>query len=357
MEKRITGLDLARALAIFGMIIVNFKLAMHAEHGSAILQWFSALFEGRASALFVILAGVGITLLTNKARLSADSVSHIKARKSLLKRGALLIFTGLLYTPIWEADILHFYGFYFILAAILFTSSNRGLLISTITVLLSFPVLMIFFNYEDGWNWATLTYENIWNTESMIRHIFFNGFHPVFPWCSFLLLGMWLGRQDLSNPLLRRKLLGYSALTWIACESVFFMLRSVIRGKGIITEEEINFLLSTSMIPPLPQYIISAGSSALIILIMAIYIAEKLPKNHIIGWLSQTGKLSLSIYVAHVIIGMGLLEAFGKLENQSIEYSLLSSALFFTASVVFSVIWLKFFRYGPLEWLFRKFAS
>jgi uncharacterized protein len=34
MKQRVTGFDLARALAIFGMVIVNFKIAMNAETGT-----------------------------------------------------------------------------------------------------------------------------------------------------------------------------------------------------------------------------------------------------------------------------------------------------------------------------------
>jgi uncharacterized protein len=72
MKQRVTGFDLARALAIFGMVIVNFKIAMNAETGNLLLMSFAGLFEGRASALFVILAGVGVTFLTNKAREFGD---------------------------------------------------------------------------------------------------------------------------------------------------------------------------------------------------------------------------------------------------------------------------------------------
>jgi hypothetical protein len=70
MKQRVTGFDLALALAIFGMVIVNFKIAMNAETGNTLLMNFAGAFDGRASALFVILAGVGVTLMTNKARLS-----------------------------------------------------------------------------------------------------------------------------------------------------------------------------------------------------------------------------------------------------------------------------------------------
>ena len=66
MQQRVTGYDLARALALFGMVIVNFKVAMSAETGHAFLIDFASLLEGRASALFVMLAGVGITFLTEK---------------------------------------------------------------------------------------------------------------------------------------------------------------------------------------------------------------------------------------------------------------------------------------------------
>ncbi|MBA6339403.1 DUF1624 domain-containing protein, partial [Colwellia sp. BRX8-7] len=75
MKHRVTGFDLARAFAIFGMVIVNFKIAMNADTGNQLLMSFTHLFEGRASALFVILAGVGITFMTNKARVSSDSIS------------------------------------------------------------------------------------------------------------------------------------------------------------------------------------------------------------------------------------------------------------------------------------------
>ena len=82
MMQRVSGFDLARALAIFGMVIVNFKIAMNAETGSPLLMNFVKLFEGRASALFVILAGIGVTFLTNKVRGSTDKILILKSRMS-----------------------------------------------------------------------------------------------------------------------------------------------------------------------------------------------------------------------------------------------------------------------------------
>jgi uncharacterized protein len=359
MRQRVTGFDLARALAIFGMVIVNFKIAMNAETGNQLLLSFAGLFEGRASALFVILAGVGVTFLTNKARESSDGALVLKNRLSLIKRGLLLIAIGLVYTPIWEADILHFYGFYFLIAAAIFTVNNKVLLFISAIIMLVFPVLMLFLNYEQNWDWSKLTYENFWSFDGMIRHIVFNGFHPVFPWAAFLIFGMWLGRQDLSQSLMRKKLLALSLITLLVTECGFYLIRVTI-GDGSaleMTPEEVTFLFSTSIIPPLPQYIISAGSSAVVVLVACLYVSDRFSESNINKWLYKTGQLSLTLYVAHVIIGMGTLESIGRLENQTINFSLLSALIFCVCGIVFSVVWLKFFKTGPLEWVFRKVAS
>ena len=359
MKQRVMGFDVARALAIFGMVIVNFKITMNADTGNSLLIWFSGLFEGRASALFVILAGIGITFLTNKARESLDKKIILQSRLLIIKRGLLLVAIGLLYTPIWEADILHFYGFYFLIAATIFTVNNKILLAIASFIVLIFPLFMLFFNYEQNWNWSTLVYENFWSLDGMTRHIVFNGFHPIFPWSAFLIFGMWLGRQDLSKTLIRKRLLIGSLITWIITESTFYFIRAIVGDGSAIemTSQEVIFLFSTSIIPPLPQYMISAGSSAVIILIGSLYFSEKFSQSNINKWLYQTGQLSLTLYVAHVIIGMGLLESLGRLNNQTIDFSLFSALLFCIFGVGLSVIWLKYFKIGPLEWVLRKVVN
>lgn len=83
--NRLIGIDFARALALFGMVIVNFKLAMNADIGTPQLIEFAALLEGRASALFVILAGIGIALLTKKMCNQWLNGTH-KASKNLFDK-------------------------------------------------------------------------------------------------------------------------------------------------------------------------------------------------------------------------------------------------------------------------------
>ncbi|MFT5923536.1 MAG: hypothetical protein ACI9LE_000519 [Paraglaciecola sp.] len=57
--------------------------------------------------------------------------------------------------------------------------------------------------------------------------------------------------------------------------------------------------------------------------------------------------------MTHVIIGMGMVEAFGLLYGQNIQLSLVASLLFCIASILFSVFWVGRFKTGPLEWIFK----
>jgi len=358
MHTRIDGLDLARALAIFGMVLVNFRLATGADEGAAWLLGFAGLFEGRAAALFVVLAGVGVSLMTRRARLSTDPGIHRSARWSLVRRGMLLFVIGLAYLPIWPADILHYYGLYFLLASMVITCRGRTLLWLALAVMLSFPVLLVLFDYETGWDWASLTYHGVWTVHGMVRRLLFNGFHPVLPWFAFLLWGMWLGRQELSDAGTRRRLLIMALGIWVIVEGGFLVLGALVQYRlGVGPESDLAVLTSTDMMPPLPQYILGAASLATVVTLLAIQVALSRPQSIWVRGLVCTGRLSLTLYVAHVILGMGAMEALGRLGGQSIEFSLLATLVFCSAAVLFSVLWSRVFDSGPLEWGFRKIAG
>lgn len=64
-QQRIAGFDVARSLAIFGMIVVHFMLVM--TDGVPAEKWSDSLMhllDGRPAATFVILAGIGVTLMS-----------------------------------------------------------------------------------------------------------------------------------------------------------------------------------------------------------------------------------------------------------------------------------------------------
>lgn len=201
------------------MVVVNFKIVMGAEqNGPSWLVSLVGLLDGRAAATFVVLAGAGISLLSKRGYAEENRDLLVGNRTSLLKRAFFLFVIGLLYTPLWPADILHFYGIYIGIAAFLLSVSSRYLWVLVGALITAFVLFFLVLDYEHGWDWNTLAYEGFWTTDGMIRHLFFNGFHPVIPWLAFLLVGMILGRQDMSLTETRRRVLRWGLGVALAAE-------------------------------------------------------------------------------------------------------------------------------------------
>jgi len=235
------------------MVIVNFKIVMGAEQaGPHWLLELAGLFDGRAAALFVVLAGAGISLMTREGRVNGDRQLAKRNRMVLWKRALFLFVVGLLYTPLWPADILHFYGIYIAIGALLVTAQNRWLWSLVLFFTLVFVLLILTFDYEKGWNWETLSYSGLWTFAGMIRNLFFNGFHPVFPWVAFLLTGMWLGRQDMSSSMNRKKLFLYGLGVAVLAESISLLLvRHFSNIRSELDQETLIALFGTKPMPPM----------------------------------------------------------------------------------------------------------
>lgn len=353
-NQRIDGYDIARALAVFGMVIVNFKTVMHANNSNE--AWWLSIFnvlDGRASAVFVILAGVGITLLTNGARLAGDKVRLNQEKNLLLRRAVFLFVIGLLYIAIWPADILHYYGIYIAIAAFLLSASTRKLLLVAVIISAGFPIAFSLIDYSTSWNWDTLAYADFWSPNGFVRNLLFNGFHPVFPWAAFLMIGMAIGRLPMGNPHVRTKVFWFGLLSTIAFELLAFSLRALALHNGY-SADVANYLFSTTPMPPLPLYFLSAVSSSLAVIALCVHLGESWKDSFWIRPLIYTGRMALTLYIAHVVIGLGALEALGLLTNQSLSFAVGSALVFCLVAMIVSYYWMSKFKLGPLEWLMRK---
>ena len=76
----------------------------------------------------------------------------------------------------------------------------------------------------------------------------------------------------------------------------------------------------------------------------------------ILGVLAPVGKMAFSNYIMHTLIGnfvfLGAgLDYFGEVGP---VYYTIFGVLVFICQIILSTIWLKFFNYGPVEWLWRS---
>ncbi|MEK7295275.1 MAG: hypothetical protein AAB018_01920, partial [Actinomycetota bacterium] len=103
-------LDIARAVGMIGVVIFNYHAILNGTLAWAPIypsQWERLFNPGtgvlttRFAAVFVLVAGVGVSLFTRASRLADDPVLLRRDRLRLLRRGMLLYAFGCVLQWIW----------------------------------------------------------------------------------------------------------------------------------------------------------------------------------------------------------------------------------------------------------------
>lgn len=359
---RLQGIDVARGLAVLGMVVVNIRLvtAPHDDRPSW-LRLATGLLDGRSAATFVLVAGMGSGLAYRAATAAGTHPRGVPAvgrlRRRLLSRAVFLFVTGmLLLSPVigWTADILHLYGIHLLLGALLLTASDRVLLGVAVASAAGAAVLVLTRDHFAHWDLSTLEYDGLLTPEGFLRNLFLDGFHPVVGWSTLYLLGLWWGRRDLRDPVLRRRL-AVGAVSVVAVTET--LSRVVVGPRGVnipdLPPGDPRWLLSVEPVPPGPAYLLAGGGTAVLVVLASLRLVEILPARALEP-LSRTGRAALTLYVAHVVLGMGTLEATGRLGDQSLEFAVGAALVIDAVAVAGAWLLLRRRRNAPLEALMRR---
>ena len=355
-NNRIVGYDLARALALLGMLLVNFSVLL--GNSGSDPTWLDYLIEmimGRAAATFVVLAGVGLSLLTKSVYLSKDRDAINDKRLTLLKRSLFLLVIGVfnfVISPI--SDILHFYAVYIAIGACLLTLSNRSLATLVLATIAARPIIMTGFEFVKNWDFNRLAEIGTWNLLGIIDHFLFNGCFPVVPWMAFVMMGMWIGRRDLSDRFLRKKIL----LTGIGAVTITESLSTVFIHISSWAQFDLKGLLPWFRIAagdPTPFLMLSAMGTALVVISLSMMLADRYGNSRLIKPHIAAGQMTLSLYVAHIIVGTLFVKAMETHEMDLLFFPVWVTIVFYTGALFFSHYWTKHFRKGPLELFMRRF--
>lgn len=358
MKQRIIGFDVARAYAIFGMFVVNFNFSFGKFGGDSVFEKFQSLFVGNSTAIFIILAGIGVSLMTRKVA-ENEIDKKKKLRSIILKRSWFLFVIGLSLYSWWPGDILHFYGGYLHLAAFLLFIPKRYYLFSAFAAILIFHVLLFFIPIETGWDFTTTQYTDFWTPLGFLRNTLYNGWNSIFPWFAYFALGMFLGRLDWENKTVRKKIFFTGLGVFVIVEALRLLAKEELFSKEIT-----GYIMSEYFPPYLPFMLLTAGF-ALMVIVICLLISERFATSKLIRYLSATGQMTLTHYVLHLTLGMLLLSQlsgqkytgyWNTVIPQKPAYLFVFSLLLFACCVTFSVAWKKRFKNGPLETLMRKFS-
>lgn len=358
MKYRIIGFDLARAYAIFGMFIVNFNTVFgsHTDHSG--LSGFLNLFNGNSSTLFVMLAGMGVSLMTNRNDYKPEERKNIKI--IITKRSWFLFVLGVTFYFWWPADILHFYGGYMHIAVLFLFLPKKYYLYAAFSAMVIFHLLLVMIPYETGWNFETFMYSDFWTVQGFIRNTFYNGWNSIFPWIAYFFLGMYVGRMDWKDNKTPEKVLITGISVYIFTVVLQFF------APVLTTDKDVLHYLTADYLPPFLPFMLGTASFGLIVISIFIFIGNKFGNIELAKLLASTGQMTLTHYITHLTLGFFLLSLFS---GKTLCYEMLNEAptnpliiltfaiVYFLLSCTFSYLWAKKYKNGPLEMVMRKFSG
>ncbi|WP_240436392.1 DUF418 domain-containing protein [Streptomyces sporangiiformans] len=372
---RLVGVDLARALAVFGMYIVHIGPPLSATTGVA--SWIRYIADGHSSVLFATLAGFSLMLIAGR-REPKTGLAGRQARARIAIRAVVLLVLGtVLAMEYGGVIILGFYGVYFLLALPLVRLRARTLAIIAAAFALVTPQLAFALN-----SLLTSSVQESINAYDPLRRLsevgvldlLLTGFYPALTWMSFVIAGMALGRLDLSSGTVQKRLAALGASLTAAAYGMSLLLAgsgalrslaedgsssgssgamppasgSMPPDGGSFPEMSASFLLKAGPHSGTTFDIIGSVGVAILVIVGATVAMDRLPRlRRLAKPVIAVGTMSLTAYVGHFLAQSALSVPAGTGAQQSWVPLL----MFVLGATVFAAIWSRFFRRGPLEYL------
>jgi uncharacterized membrane protein len=293
VQSRLRGIDMARGIAIIGMVMVH--IGPQDLAGGGLVGTVYRSSHGRAAILFIVLAGIGVSLLTGgpeRGRLEG-------AATRLWWRALVLLPFGLWLQdlPTNVAVILQYYAVFFVIASGLMYLGDRVLLVVAACGATLGPITLVWLHQSHpGWFQPGVP---AWHDAArIIRDVLISGYYPAIVWTAPLAIGIWLGRRDLRDAATARAVLAGGAVA----AAIGFMVSDVLVAALGASVSEADWL-QLIMIEPhneMPLWILTSTGIATAIIGACLLVARRLPR--VVWPLVAFGQLAFTVYVLHVLV-------------------------------------------------------
>lgn len=394
-EKRIDFLDVMRGIAIFCIFTANipylsgyFELGQEAKANAILLptdEWIGIILhtivDGKFYTIFSLLFGIGITIQYENLKSKNQPFAPFFKKRMFW----LLVIGSIHLTFFWVGDILTLYailGF----GLLFFIETENKKLIKWAIVLLLLPILntivIHYFNIDypricleinakitsffhlksevykglAGTNFAAMIQNenlltffkiNISNVSLRIYYLLMEG--RPFKVFGIFLIGIWFGRKIihsnlLTNNALLKKIALYGFLVGIpiSISRTFFE----ITNDGSLTSE----LLTTI------SYALGTVPLALGYFTGLALLYQK--RKTFLNYFAPVGKMALSNYLFETLIAITIFYniGFGMAGKFGFTIIIAIVIIIFICQIILSKLWLRHFRFGPIEWIWRQLA-
>ena len=378
LEQRFASLDVARTVALFGIIVLNYHGYLNFQSTGAtktpsIFERWWHPFEGALAnpfpVGFVMVAGMGVALLMQDvARANSHrDVNEIartrtEARWRLARRGLFLFTLGYGIEWVWAGTILPYYGAYFVVASIIAIWSARKLI--ALAVISSIAAAIIeWWRLEQSFDGNLTTWLSPSTPSTprdlMIR-LFIDYTHPLFPWLAFFITGILLGRKYHDIVRIRSKLLiialGTAALSYITNAIVNSLVRDD-ADNGVRSALVWRHLVSTRPFDRSVLYVLASLGVVVTVFLIITILCERFKGSFGVRIAQTTGQLTLTIYLAHIFIYNFVVNQVGLVQPTGLDTAMTMSIVVFVVAVIWANWWSPLFGRGPAERLYRRFGG
>src|SRR5680860_1181982 len=159
------------------------------------------LAGGRASALFAVLAGVSLSLISGRSN-PVTGRERRAVSSGLAIRALVIAAVGLVLGELGSgiAVILTYYGLLFLLGLPFLGLRARPLALLSAAWLIVVPVLSHLLRpHLPDRGYASPHFAALLDPWQLLSELSFTGYYPVVPWLAYLLAGMAIGRLNLSR--------------------------------------------------------------------------------------------------------------------------------------------------------------
>lgn len=372
-RPRIDAPDVVRAIALIGVVVMNYHGYLNgaaaaagpdSTFGQRLFDPWQGVLSTRFAATFVLIAGVGITLLTERSRAGGDPAAIADDRVRLVRRGAVLYLGGLVLDWIWPGTIIFFYGAFFVAGALLFTLRTRTILvIGGLSIAAAAAIQWWAIERRlDGRSVDWLFFPRTLSTESprgLLLDTVVNGTHPVLPWLAFLCVGIVVGRL-LTAPGLSvervRSELGRLLGIGLVLVAGSYLLHEVLVSSDPADAVR-NSLVSTRPFDRGPLYVLGAIGTSLVALAIVWWLAERASGSLPVRVLAVAGRTTLTLYVAHVFVFNLLVNDWEWVRRTGLDTALVFAGVFWVLAIAAAWVWSERVGQGPLERWYRRFGG
>lgn len=233
-KQRLVGIDISRGLALIGMMAVHALIPFDENDNP---NWVSYVATGNASAVFAVLAGVGLTLTTGRA-----AVPRSKALATVASIAGRAVAIGLIGLLLGYAEanitgvILTYYGVMFLLAIPLLFLRTRALVLVGIIAAVAVPVLsQLVRPVLPEATLANPSFVELFDHPlDLLSELLVTGAYPALPWVSYICAGLIVGRLTLSSAKVVRRMLIFGAVLGAAAATVSWWLLGPLGGRAAL---------------------------------------------------------------------------------------------------------------------------